>query len=471
MVETSNFIPDDAQLPKKRVEKSGLEEYKKPMFSKPKPELSPTERLAVAKQGGRLARLDRDLVAIGDETNKKLGADKPHTRAAEKRRETLLADEAAFREQREKEMLEKKAVAAGEVIRGAISDRKAKEKREQEAIEAQIEIAHRGRVAEKIMAAKARRAAEDAKMAYASYEVIQPPEDKEIELTEKDMLEVENPPASSKLITSEQVKAASGEIDTKHKLEKNEATNEDKLKLDRILEAYEEANSASIFTDWMLEHSEIPLTKKSVESASAIKRYLKDNFKEQESGLGYKDLLDALPVAQNYADKKRGNRTEKTAQRQTTKVIPEKRKEIKFEPVPSSDYLKPPKEQMVKEGGPVSAVLEAARAREKNMPAEARTAAENAPLVQELKNKPTKKGIDYVLQERAVGIQNKLDEITAKYLKKYLTHDVAHDFLMGEPVKGWFKGGQRKDQEKYKDLYNNKVYQIWKKAEGKNNLI
>ena len=111
--------------------------------------------------------------------------------------------------------------------------------------------------------------------------------------------------------------------------------------------------------------------------------------------------------------------------------------------------------------------LEQARERVEKMPAENRIKAEGAPLVEKLKGLTTKESSDYVLRERAVGIQKALDEIAAKYLKKYLTQDVAHDVLMGEPIKGLFKGGQRRDQEKYKALYNNEVYQKWLKEKGK----
>lgn len=112
--------------------------------------------------------------------------------------------------------------------------------------------------------------------------------------------------SSGSMITSEKEPVVSGEISSKYELGKNEVKKEDKPKFDRILEAYEEADTTHNFTKWMLENSDIALTRESVESAPAIEEYLKSNFKEQKSGLEYKDFLDALPTAQEYIDKARG---------------------------------------------------------------------------------------------------------------------------------------------------------------------
>lgn len=98
--------------------------------------------------------------------------------------------------------------------------------------------------------------------------------------------------------------------------------------------------------------------------------------------------------------------------------------------------------------------LETARARVAAMPEANRKRAEAAPLAKKLSGMSTKEGVEHVSKEVKAGKQKLLDEIAARYLKKFDSKENAHKFLMGPEVKGWFKGGQRRDQENYKKLYN-----------------
>lgn len=101
-----------------------------------------------------------------------------------------------------------------------------------------------------------------------------------------------------------------------------------------------------------------------------------------------------------------------------------------------------------------SPVLEEARARVAAMPEASRKKAEATPLVKKLSGMSAKEGVEHVSKEVKAGKQKLLDEIAARYLKKFSSKENAHKFLLGPEVKGWFKGGQRKDQENYKKLYN-----------------
>lgn len=108
------------------------------------------------------------------------------------------------------------------------------------------------------------------------------------------------------------LKAVSGEINTEFKLLKKS----DRAKLDRILEAYEEAENAGKFLEFMLENSDMPLTQERVEKDPALAQYLKSNFEEQELGLRYEDLVQALPTEQDYIDNVMG-KVEEAAEKET----------------------------------------------------------------------------------------------------------------------------------------------------------
>lgn len=515
-----------------------------PMFSKPKPELSQAEKLAAVKKGGRLAMLDRTLTTLGEEASKKLGADKPRSQAAESRRKNILAEAASLKEKAKKEMLERKAEAAGLAIRGAKSDEAKRRKSAEAATEAQIEIAHRERAAQ--TGRKIKEKIKEAKMKYASYEVVQPPaEDEAIELAEQDiMVEPE---------------------------ETAELKKEDKSKLDRILEAYEEADSARIFTDWMLEHGDLPLSAEFLEKNSALAKYLKANFKEQKSGLRYEDLVDALPVQKDYEDKKRGQKPPITAQRQITKMIPPakpaapkieakitrlKPEEEMEETTGMQDLFKKAQAVYVKayrefdpkftENKPddlvavirppwlgfgakrkelknlfaamnrarknlaseedqtkIEANLSAARAgfnrsarpldpeRRAALLASAKAEEEatglkrfvdeeswyepvedetgiNSALVRQSKKESAGSFLDDITLRRGEGIRRRLEEISWYFMKKHkMSAESVHKFLMGQEIKGLFKGGQKQMQKEYKALLNNPVYKEWLKLKGK----
>ncbi len=76
-----------------------------------------------------------------------------------------------------------------------------------------------------------------------------------------------------------------------------------------------------------------------------------------------------------------------------------------------------------------------------------------------------------LLQKQVENIQKGLDEIVQYFLQKNkdLKGDpvAAHNFLMGEEIKGWFKGKQREQQIKYKELFNRPTYKEWLKKKGK----
>ena len=88
--------------------------------------------------------------------------------------------------------------------------------------------------------------------------------------------------------------------------------------LDRILEAYEEAETVDKFLDYMLETSDMALTKERAESDPAIAEYLKSNFKEQELGSRYEDFIQALPTEQDFMDKARGFKVEEAVKPEKT---------------------------------------------------------------------------------------------------------------------------------------------------------
>ena len=135
--------------------------------------------------------------------------------------------------------------------------------------------------------------------------------DKEIELAEADLIDVQEKPVVSKEAEDEEIWGN----------KEHEKENEGKMK--EILTVYEKARTAGDFTSWMLESGGMHLTKEWVEIDPAVGRYLKENFKEK-SGLRLDDLLNALPTAQEYIDKARGREARKTEKRQTVKVIEEK---------------------------------------------------------------------------------------------------------------------------------------------------
>lgn len=184
----------------------------------------------------------------------------------------------------------------------------------------------------------------------------------EIEVKSEDIMETEEHPPSSKLITSEKAKTISGEINLESKLKKS-----DRAKLDRILEAYEEADSADKFFEFMLENSDIQLTKERVEKDPALAQYLKSNFEEQELGLRYEDLVQALPTEQDYLNNVMG-KVEEAAKPKKVKVIPAKSPARTVEPAMSAEKVIEPKpvllppEEVVEEKTEMQETFEKAQA-------------------------------------------------------------------------------------------------------------
>lgn len=88
-----------------------------------------------------------------------------------------------------------------------------------------------------------------------------------------------------------------------------------------------------------------------------------------------------------------------------------------------------------------------------------------SPLIERLKGMSIKEGLDSVLKERASGIEKRLGEISEYFSDKYkMSGEAAHKFLMGNEIKGWFKGKQIQMQQEYKNLFTSSVYKDWLKA-------
>ena len=82
-----------------------------------------------------------------------------------------------------------------------------------------------------------------------------------------------------------------------------------------------------------------------------------------------------------------------------------------------------------------------------------------SPLTERLKGMSVKEGLDFVAEERAKGIQNSLNKINKYFIDKYkMTDESAHEFLMGEEIKGLFKGKEKKMQKEYKSLVASPAY-------------
>ncbi len=92
--------------------------------------------------------------------------------------------------------------------------------------------------------------------------------------------------------------------------------------LDKILEAYEKANDDHKFMKYMLEASDMLLTKESLKKNPTIEQYLKSKLKEQAlTPKYYEGFVRALPSEQDYIDKAHGGEVEETAKPKKTKAI------------------------------------------------------------------------------------------------------------------------------------------------------
>lgn len=558
MVEiSSNFIPEGAQLPDSKPGKREL------VGSELKPKLS----LEEVKKAGHLAKEDRAKIKMKEMAAEATGTDKPHTRAAKIRREKLLADAEAHRKQTAKEMSVKKFNKAGADYLGQISDEKKAAESEYQAWNAKDTNKLRLSLADRNMARKAKDAvarsaakAEEKKMEYASKQK-----------------------RKKKLITSSENVSVSGEINTDEEIELAEVDmveeKENDPKLDRILEAYEEADNAGIFTEWMLENSDMALTKESVEKTPAIAKYLESNFQEQKLGVEYTDMLKALPTAQDYIDQARGKETRKTAEKkaitwkelkpkeqpEATKLkevrdvisaVKEKHEEKDPVTVAEEAYVKafrehdpgytsnksdkeiadkkpsifaarelknlyktmlqaradnevsitPEVRKSISEASRKSAVEKAELSSEnietiKNaaqkeeqefvkasqefapQPAQAeapqeislnqlseelgevvKTEESGQSLTERYNKMPMTEGADKFVEERAAGIIKEINKTQKYFADKYkMSDEEADKFLMGEEIKGLFKGGQRLKQRQYKINHDSPAYKEWLK--------
>lgn len=107
--------------------------------------------------------------------------------------------------------------------------------------------------------------------------------------------------AGRKVERAKKSKEVSGGVDTKKNNEAN---------LDRIFEAYEEANTVNDFMRFMLKNSDLMLTKERAESDPSIKQHLESKFDEEKTGLRYEDLVQALPSEEDYENNAHGQEVE-----------------------------------------------------------------------------------------------------------------------------------------------------------------
>ena len=114
----------------------------------------------------------------------------------------------------------------------------------------------------------------------------------------------------------ESYEVTGGEIESEKDEKKEEAN------LDRIFEAYEEANTVNDFMQFMLKNSDLLLTKERAESDPSIKQYLESKFDEEKTGLRYEDMVQALPSEEDYENNAHGQEVEEAEKTKKTKKIP-----------------------------------------------------------------------------------------------------------------------------------------------------
>ncbi len=273
------------------------------------------------------------------------------------------------------------------------------------------------------------------------------------------------------------------ELSEKKRVNSERRAPEDESRLDRVLEAYAKAKNAREFTNFMLENSDVALTKERAEKEPATMQYLESNFKEQKSGLRYEDLLDALPTEQEYIDKASGWESEQTVKIDKTKIIPsgmmEKEKEdlTNVRGVISGEINNEVKlgnrevNKNVTSRTPKTKAVEIEPKYAKELEIRTKVVKEfTSPLVELLKGMPVMEGTGHLLKERATGAIKLINDTKKYFADKYkMSDEDAHKLLMGEEIKGLFKGGQRLKQRQYKINFNGELYQMWLKEEGKIN--
>lgn len=175
-----------------------------------------------------------------------------------------------------------------------------------------------------------------------------------------------------------------------------------------------------------------PITNKGALPAEA-RAALAKSAQAEEEAIGVKTLSDESAWYQSEGED--GANSE---------LVRQAKKEMRFEPVPRADYLKP-------------------------QPEKAKMPKTRAELSEGIRS--SEKVVDYlggVIEQQATGKKKRIDEISKYFMRKNkMSAEPVHKFLMGEEIKGLFNGSQRKMQREYQSLYNSPVYKEWLKLKGK----
>lgn len=286
--------------------------------------------------------------------------------------------------------------------------------------------------------------------------------------------------------------------------------------LQRVVEAYEEADTPKAFADYMLHTSDFKLSAEGAEKVrDALARILKNEGLEEKD---LEKLISQLPTEINYknsAVKKEKETSEKEIYRVREKIkkglamdesyeatselkgIEEGRKgaEMDESEIEKEELKKIEKERIKKEkiaaktSEDASAVAGEIANAEKINPEEKKEREEfeveelkpqkklakealeekvkNAPLVRQAKEaKTTGEFLDSILIKRAGGIEKRMKEIRSFF--KSGGDKQKHEMLMGGEVKGWFKWKAKRLQKEYQELFENPVYQSWLKFQKLN---
>ncbi|MBP6859406.1 MAG: hypothetical protein KBC69_02165 [Candidatus Magasanikbacteria bacterium] len=89
-----------------------------------------------------------------------------------------------------------------------------------------------------------------------------------------------------------------------------------------------------------------------------------------------------------------------------------------------------------------------------------------SPVIENFKRaKTVQEGIASLKEQQVEGIKKRLQEIEVLFADKnpYSKTKTVRQYLLGEDIKGWFKGEQKQLQQEYKNLYNSPTYQEWLK--------
>lgn len=87
-----------------------------------------------------------------------------------------------------------------------------------------------------------------------------------------------------------------------------------------------------------------------------------------------------------------------------------------------------------------------------------------SPIIESFKRaKTAQEGIDSLKEQQVEAIKKRLQEIEIYFTGKNpdAKTKTVRQYLLGEDIKGWFKGEQKRLQQEYKNLYNSSAYQEW----------